>query len=76
LAGFAEWLAGAGRETGGDIASAPIIMGMGVTATDMGLGLVEGCHDGDKLAKLTREFQVVPAMIQRLAFGGLSLGWR
>lgn len=75
LGGFAEWPVGTKQaEWGGDIDSGPIILGMGLTATGMGIGLVRGYGDEAKLATLARELRAVPAAVQLAEITGSTIG--
>lgn len=74
VAGFSEWPVGENILMGGDIDSGPVIMGIGVTATGIGTGLVKGYRDETKMARLAMELQALPDLIKVAKMAEGTLG--
>ena len=73
IAGFREWPKSKGPSSTGDIDSGPLILGIGPTATGVGIGAAKAVGDFKRLSTLARELQLLPDFLRRLEQGGQQL---
>lgn len=74
MAGFSEWPKGVDGIP--DIDSGPVVMGIGATATGMGLGAALAMGDVDRSARLLRELALMPVLLPHLVGpGGMAKSW-
>ena len=73
IAGFSEWPKWKGRASMGDIDSGPLILGIGPTATGVGVGAAKAVGDAKRLGTLARQLKVLPDFLRRLEAGDQQL---
>jgi hypothetical protein len=73
IAGFREWPRSKRRAFMGDIDSGPLILGIGPTATGVGIGAARAVSDANRLGTLTRQLKVLPDFLRRLEAGDQQL---
>ena len=73
IAGFREWPKSKGRASMGDIDSGPLILGIGPTATGVGIGAAKAVSDAKRLGTLARQLKVLPDFLRRLEKGDQQL---
>jgi len=66
IAGFREWPKGKGQSLVGDIDSAPLILGIGPTASGVGLGAAKAMNDTVRLHRLARQIPLIPEVVRLL----------
>lgn len=73
LAGFREWPKG--RQDGclGDVDSGPLVLGLGPTATGVGVGAAKAAGDTARFERLARQLQPLPTFVKMLEQQGQSL---
>jgi len=57
----------------GDIDSGPLILGIGPTATGVGVGAAKAVGDAKRLGTLARQLKVLPDFLRRLEAGDQQL---
>jgi hypothetical protein len=74
LAGFREWPKSRGPSfSTGDIDSGPLILGIGPTATGVGIGAAKAVSDAKRLRTLSRQLKLLPGFLRLLEQGGEQL---
>ena len=73
IAGFREWPKSRGPSSTGDIDSGPLILGIGPTATGVGIGAAKAVSDAKRLGTLARQLKVLPDFLRRLEKGEQQL---
>ena len=73
IAGFREWPKSKGPSSTGDIDSGPLILGIGPTATGVGIGAAKAVSDANRLNILARQLKLLPGFLQLLEQGGQQL---
>ena len=73
IAGFREWPKSKGPSPLGDIDSGPLVLGIGPTATGVGIGAAKAVSDTNRLSKLARQLQLLPDFVRLLEQGGQEL---
>jgi len=73
IAGFREWPKSKGPSSMGDIDSGPLILGIGPTATGVGIGAAKALSDANRLRTLARQLKLLPDFLRRLEKGGQQL---
>ena len=73
IAGFREWPKSKGPSSMGDIDSGPLILGIGPTATGVGIGAAKALSDANRLRTLARQLKLLPDFVRRLEKGGQQL---
>ena len=78
IAGFREWPKSKGPKSKepfalGDIDSGPLVLGIGPTATGVGIGAAKAVRDTKRLRKLARQLQLLPDFLDLLEQGGEEL---
>jgi len=67
VAGFTEWPKGRGLFMTGDIDSGPLFLGIGMTATGVGLGAAVSLADDAKIARLATQLEKLPKLVKSLS---------
>lgn len=70
VAGFAEWPPGMPAKQDAD--SGPVVMGIGLVATGMGVGTVQAMGDRERQERLTRQLSMIRPMVETLTAGGAA----
>ena len=70
IAGFREWPKSKEDSSLGDVDSGPLILGIGPTATGVGIGAARAVNDTNHLNSLARQLDLLPGAIQVLETGG------
>ena len=73
IAGFREWPKSKGPFSLGDIDSGPLVLGIGPTATGVGIGAAKAVSDTKRLSTLARQLQLLPDFLRLLEQGGQEL---
>jgi hypothetical protein len=73
IAGFREWPKSRGPSSAGDIDSGPLILGIGPTATGVGIGAAKAVSDANRLRTLARQLKLLPDFLRRLEQGDQQL---
>jgi hypothetical protein len=73
IAGFREWPKSKKDSNFGDVDSGPLFLGIGPTATGVGMGAALAVNDTNLLARLAGQLDRLPAAIQLLEKGGQKL---
>jgi len=73
IAGFREWPKSRGPSSTGDIDSGPLILGIGPTATGVGIGAAKAVSDANRLSTLARQLKFLPEFLRHLEQGGQQL---
>jgi hypothetical protein len=73
IAGFREWPKSKGAPSTADIDSGPLILGIGPTATGVGIGAAKAVSDANRLSTLARQLRLLPDILRRLEQGGQQL---
>jgi hypothetical protein len=73
IAGFREWPKSESHSLVGDIDSGPLFLGIGPTATGVGLGAAKAVNDTNRLAVLARQLQSLPEYLRLFEKGGRLL---
>jgi len=73
IAGLREWPKSRGPSSLGDIDSGPLVLGIGPTATGVGIGAAKAVSDTTRLGKLARQLQLLPDCLRFLEKGGQEL---
>jgi hypothetical protein len=67
VAGFTEWPKGRGLLMTGDIDSGPLFLGIGMTATGVGLGSALVMKDFEKVSRLAGQLGTLPTLVRSLS---------
>jgi len=73
IAGFREWPKSKGPSSLGDIDSGPLVLGIGPTATGVGIGAAKAVSDTNRLKTLARQLQLLPDFLRLLEQHGQEL---
>ncbi len=73
IAGFREWPKSKRTSHLGDIDSGPLVLGIGPTATGVGIGAAKAVSDTNRLGTLARQLQFLPDFLRLLEQGGEEL---
>jgi len=73
IAGFREWPKSRGESSLGDIDSGPLVLGIGPTATGVGIGAAKAVSDTNRLSTLARQLQLLPDFLRLLEQSGQEL---
>jgi hypothetical protein len=73
IAGFREWPKSKRESFLGDIDSGPLVLGIGPTATGVGIGAAKAVSDTNRLSTLARQLQLLPDFLRLLEQGGQDL---
>jgi len=73
IAGFREWPKSKGPSSTGDIDSGPLILGIGPTATGVGIGAAKAVSNANRLSTLARQLKLLPGFLRLLEQGGQQL---
>ena len=66
VAGFREWPKSEGSLLAGDIDSGPLFLGIGPTATGVGIGTTKAAGDNQRLKRLIAQLEFLPAVVKLL----------
>jgi hypothetical protein len=70
IAGFTEWPKGKNLFAIGDIDSGPLFLGIGMTATGVGLGAALSMGDTERVARLARQLHMLPEFVKSVTSTG------
>lgn len=70
VAGFREWPMSEKPNVSGDIDSGPLILGIGPTATGVGVGATKAMSDASRFGILARQFQTLPDILRFMEQSG------
>jgi hypothetical protein len=73
IAGFREWPKSRGPSSTGDIDSGPLVLGIGPTATGVGIGAAKAVSDANRLSTLARQLKLLPDFLRVLEQSGRQL---
>jgi hypothetical protein len=73
IAGFREWPKTKGLSSAGDIDSGPLVLGIGPTATGVGIGAAKAVNDASRLSTMARQLRLLPDFLLLLEQGGEQL---
>jgi hypothetical protein len=70
IAGFTEWPKGKNMLMAGDIDSGPLFLGIGMTATGVGLGAALSVDDSERVGRLARQLHRLPDFVKSVTSTG------
>ena len=73
IAGFREWPKSKRPSSSGDIDSGPLVLGIGPTATGVGIGAAKAVSDANRLRTLARQLKLLPDFLRLLEQRGQPL---
>jgi hypothetical protein len=73
IAGFREWPRSKGQSLAGDIDSGPLFLGLGPTATGVGIGAARSVSDTNRFNVLAKQLHYLPVLMKQLEQGEQKL---